>query len=85
MSTQTRDLTLLMGQKNYDRISSYVKKDRSLDTINAAELGCVLSHLVAIRRAYSEGHTMAMIVEDDITHTHTHVAHVGLPFLFLGP
>lgn len=57
----------LMGQANYDHIASYVKEDRSPDSINRAELGCVLSHLTTIRRAYVEGHAAAMIVEDDIT------------------
>ena len=57
----------LMGQENYNRISSHISEDRSPDTINRAELGCVLSHLVAIRKAYIEGHAVAMIVEDDIT------------------
>lgn len=60
-------LVELMGQKNYDRIRSYVSEDRSPNTVNQAELGCVLSHLVAIRRAYLEGHEVAMIAEDDIT------------------
>ena len=57
----------LMGEANYNRIAPYVKEDRSPDSINRAELGCVLSHLATIRRAYVEGHAMAMIVEDDIT------------------
>lgn len=65
-SNDTQALAL-MGQANYDRIASYVKEDRSSDSINHAELGCVLSHLATIRRAYVEGRAMAMIVEDDIT------------------
>ena len=57
----------LMGPANYNWISPHISEDRSPDTINRAELGCVLSHLVAIRNAYVDGHTVAMIVEDDIT------------------
>lgn len=57
----------LMGQENYDRIAPYVSEKREPNTINRAELGCVLSHLVAIRKAYLGGHSMAMIAEDDIT------------------
>lgn len=57
----------LMGQDNHDRIRSYVSEDRSPNTLNQGELGCVLSHLVAIRTAYLEGHEAAMIAEDDIT------------------
>lgn len=57
----------LMGQENYGRIAPYISEERSPNTINRAELGCVLSHLVAIRKAYLEGHSVAMIAEDDIT------------------
>jgi GR25 family glycosyltransferase involved in LPS biosynthesis len=57
----------LMGQENYDRIAPYISEDRSPNTINRAELGCILSHLMAIHKAYDEGHSVAMIVEDDIT------------------
>jgi GR25 family glycosyltransferase involved in LPS biosynthesis len=65
-SNDTEILTL-MGQANYDRIARYIKEDRSPGSINRAELGCVLSHLVTIRRAYVEDRAMAMVVEDDIT------------------
>ncbi len=57
----------LMGQDNYDHIAPYIKEDRSSNTINRAELGCVLSHLVTIRRSYTDGEAMAIIVEDDIS------------------
>jgi len=57
----------LMGQENYDEILPSLSKDRYPGTINGGELGCVLSHLTAIRRAYIDGNDMAMIVEDDIT------------------
>jgi len=57
----------LMGQANYDEILPSLSKDRYPGTINGGELGCVLSHLTAIRRAYIDGNDMAMIVEDDIT------------------
>ena len=57
----------LMGRANYDEILPSISDDRHQGTINGGELGCVLSHLTAIRRAYLEGDEMAMIVEDDIT------------------
>ena len=57
----------LMGQANYDEILPSLSEDRYPGTINGGELGCVLSHLTAIRRAYIDGNDMAMIVEDDIT------------------
>ena len=57
----------LLGQANFDRVMKSISEERKPDTINKAELGCILSHLVTIRRAYTEGHDIVMIVEDDIT------------------
>jgi GR25 family glycosyltransferase involved in LPS biosynthesis len=58
----------LLGPSNFLKAMKYISEDKSVpDTINKAELGCILSHLVTIRRALSEGHNIAMIVEDDIT------------------
>ena len=57
----------LMGRANYDEIVPFISDDRRQGTINGGELGCVLSHLAAIKRAYLEGDEIAMIVEDDIT------------------
>ena len=68
MDGMDRDIVLqFMGQANYDEILPTISDDRHPGTINGGELGCVLSHLIAIRRAYLEGDEMAMIVEDDIT------------------
>lgn len=64
-SNHTRVLGL-MGQNNYDRVAPSLNEDRSPNTINHAELGCILSHLATIRRAYMEGNSLAMIIEDDI-------------------
>jgi GR25 family glycosyltransferase involved in LPS biosynthesis len=60
-------VTKLMGQANYNEILPSISEDRHPGTINGGELGCVLSHLTAIRRTYIDGNGMAMIVEDDIT------------------
>lgn len=57
----------LMGKENYDQIAPFVSDSRNPGTLNGGELGCVLSHLTAIRRTYLDGHDMAMIIEDDIT------------------
>ena len=57
----------LMGRANYDDIVPFISDDRRQGTINGGELGCVLSHLTAIKRAYLEGDEIAMVVEDDIT------------------
>jgi GR25 family glycosyltransferase involved in LPS biosynthesis len=60
-------VTQLMGQTNYNEIAPFISEERSPGSINRGELGCVLSHLTAVKRAYLEGNEMAMIVEDDIT------------------
>jgi GR25 family glycosyltransferase involved in LPS biosynthesis len=31
-----------------------------------SEIGCTMSHLIAIKKAYKNGHEIAMICEDDI-------------------
>ena len=69
----------LIGQANYDEIFPSLSKDRVPGTINGGELGCVLSHLTAIRRAYVAGNDMALIVEDDITPL---LMQVHLQFIF---
>lgn len=58
----------ILGPTNFDTALNYISEDtREQDTINKAELGAILSHLMTIRRAYSEGLDIVMIVEDDIT------------------
>jgi GR25 family glycosyltransferase involved in LPS biosynthesis len=35
--------------------------------ISPSELGCTLSHLKAIKKAYTDGHEMALVFEDDVS------------------
>jgi len=65
--TDTDMVLQLMGRANYDEIAPSISDERRQGTINGGELGCILSHLMAIKRAYLEGNEIAMIVEDDIT------------------
>lgn len=84
---ETKVVLQLMGERNYGEILPSISEDRLPGTINGGELGCVLSHLTAIRRAYLDGNDMAMVVEDDITPLLMQVtpvlcAAVFLPLLF---
>lgn len=63
----------LMGSVNYKSLKPFlyetvemVKMPDSY-TLSNAEVGCILSHLLAVRQAYLAGHEMIMIVEDDLS------------------
>jgi len=69
-ATNRTGLRGMLGPRQVSaRISKYVSSKPSEGThrrFSYAELGCTLSHLVTIRRAYLEGHELALILEDDI-------------------
>lgn len=58
----------LMGTENYERVANYIHRERNGDEAVAwNEVGCTLSHLTTIRKAYLENHEMVMIIEDDVS------------------
>lgn len=63
----------LMGSENYASLKPFLydtvqkKRMSDFDTLSNAEVGCILSHLLAIRQAYLAGHEMVMIIEDDLS------------------
>ena len=63
----------LMGPTNYESLKPFlyetVQKPRmpKFYTLSNAEVGCILSHLLAVRQAYLAGREMVMIIEDDLS------------------
>ena len=64
------------GIKNYTRVSAYDGRDDDLgsilkgrypDNMTSGEVGCVTSHLKALREFYDSGQPYAVIMEDDLS------------------
>ena len=66
--TDSEALIKILGVETYERIASYVQRERSGDEVVAwNEAACTLSHLTTIRKAYWDNHEMVMIIEDDLS------------------
>jgi hypothetical protein len=63
----------LMGSTNYESLKPFLYetvqkvKMPGFNSLSNAEVGCILSHLLAVRQAYLAGHEMVMIIEDDLS------------------
>lgn len=58
----------LLGKEMYEKERQVHLQDRSVASPEQAtgEIGCVLSHLLAVRQAYLAGDQVALILEDDV-------------------
>jgi hypothetical protein len=66
--TDSETLLRLLGTETYQRVASYIQRERNGDEAMAwNEAACTLSHLTTIRQAYLENHEMVMIMEDDVS------------------
>jgi hypothetical protein len=63
----------LLGSTNYAALRPFLyetlqrEKGDGFYSLSDAELGCLLSHLLAVRQAYLAGHDVVMIIEDDLS------------------
>jgi hypothetical protein len=65
--TDSETLSRLLGTDTYQWVTDYIDQERINDAKKAwNEVGCTLSHLTTIRKAYLENHEMVMIIEDDV-------------------
>lgn len=62
----------VMGPVNYSLLEPFLQDtvrnaSARASSLSHAEVGCILSHLLVIRKAFFAGHDVVMIVEDDIS------------------
>ena len=61
--------------KSYDTVEGVTFRNRYIDLTNS-EIGCLMSHLLAIKKAYEDGNDIALILEDDtVVHLMTLLEH----------